>query len=127
MTFIEKLQALSRRKGRSLRAISKELGFDPSAPAQWKIRQSQPRPEISKSLADYFQIPVDILLDDKQALPEQALDATLRVEEEQAPWKTISAAINDPEEEITELRRLLSAAQTRLDNLTIYVRRRKKK
>ncbi len=69
MTFLGKLQVLSNRRGQSLRTIALELGFDPSAPAQWKRRHARPRPELAKKLADYFAIPVDLLLDDSKDLP----------------------------------------------------------
>jgi transcriptional regulator with XRE-family HTH domain len=82
MTFSEKLHLLSRRRGQSLRAIALELHFDPSAPAQWKRRMSKPSPEISKKLADYLAVPIDVLLDDAAELPAPLSQKQIGVSEE---------------------------------------------
>lgn len=65
------------------------VGIDPSAIAQWKRRGSRPHPSTAVQLADYFDIPVDFLLDDSRSLPDSEQSAPV-LEEAQMPYDFLS-------------------------------------
>lgn len=78
MPFLHKLELLCQAQGLSERTLAKQIGFDQSAISRWRKRGSLPRPEIIKKLADFFEIMVVDLVDDKKEVPSHALLAHLQ-------------------------------------------------
>ncbi len=79
MQFAQKITSLMRRRGLSTRSLGAHVGVSNGTVAGW-TKGAAPRPDAAKRLADYFQIPVDVLLDDARSLPVEYEAA--RVEEE---------------------------------------------
>lgn len=105
-----------------------DVGFDPSAVAQWKKRSGKPRAEISKKLADYFSVPVETLLNDDLDLPSVAAEkqvaaqlglvadsyGNMHIADPEAPEIAWRAAIL---KDVEEARGKIAEAQAMLDNL----------
>src|SRR4051812_23604933 len=74
MTFPLKLKRILQLRGLSARALASELDLSNATVSAW-LRGTAPRPEALKALADYLQLPVEVLADDTKPLPyEQHLD-----------------------------------------------------
>ncbi len=68
MNFSTKIKALSVKKGITQRQLCSDLHMSLGAVSAW-FNGSKPHPSKAIKLADYFGIPVDILLDDDAPLP----------------------------------------------------------
>lgn len=62
MTTTERIDALFKNSGKSNRSILLELGFSPTALAEWNRGKSKPTVEAITSLAKYFNVSADYLL-----------------------------------------------------------------
>lgn len=69
MRFSEKIESLMRRKAHSNLSLGKALGgVAHTTVARWRAG-SKPRGRAAKALADLFDLPVEVLLDDDAPLP----------------------------------------------------------
>jgi len=89
MTFIEKFERLCRLHGLSERAAANRIGVNQSAISRWRSRGSLPRPSLAKKLADFFDTPVEILLNDDIEIPTAVL------------WKPVRKAAEDAKKEFS--------------------------
>jgi transcriptional regulator with XRE-family HTH domain len=68
MRFPKKLAFLMSRDGLTQKALADKLHLSHRAIGKWQTG-SRPRPAAARQLAELFQIPVDLLLDDSAELP----------------------------------------------------------
>ena len=69
MKFSDKFAQLRRLKGATIRDVASALNVGVGTVGGWS-HGATPRPKVAKQLADYFKLPVEVLLDDEQELPE---------------------------------------------------------
>lgn len=81
--FSQKISLLMRQNGLSTRSLGSAVGVSNGTVAGW-MRTATPRPEAAVTLANYFGVSVDDLLDDTRELPSGKHG--LRVEEPPAPY-----------------------------------------
>ena len=63
-----------RLRGQTTRSLGSAVGVSSAAVTGWsKPAGARPRPEVAKRLADYFDVTVDVLLDDSKDLPIAAV------------------------------------------------------
>jgi transcriptional regulator with XRE-family HTH domain len=84
VVFAQKTLALMRRRGLSARALAKDLALSNSTVAGW-LKASRPQPAQAKQIADYFEVPADVLLDDSKDLPPDPKREMHQVLEEAPP------------------------------------------
>lgn len=68
MVFAEKLTRLLQLRGLSARALASELEFSNATVSAW-LKGAGPRPDALKTLAEFLQIPIEVLADDAKGLP----------------------------------------------------------
>lgn len=67
--FYDKYVALCAQKGITPSAAAKEIGINKAAVSNWKYRKNGPSDVTMKKIADYFDVPVSELLDEKENTP----------------------------------------------------------
>lgn len=72
MHFPEKLRRLMRSRGCTQASLGEVLDLSHRAVGKWLAGHSSPNPTTAMNLAQYFGVPVDLLLDDTKILPEAA-------------------------------------------------------
>lgn len=60
MTVFERIQILAKKQGKSVKDVSRELGFGDSTIYKWKTQS--PKAEYLDKVANYFHVSVDYLL-----------------------------------------------------------------
>lgn len=76
--FSQKISLLMRQNGLTTRSLGSAVGVSNGTVAGW-MRTATPRPEAAVTLANYFGVDVDTLLDDTRELP--GVKPVLRAEE----------------------------------------------
>lgn len=59
MTVFERIQLLAKKQGKSVKDVSRELGFGESTIYKWKTQS--PKAEYLEKIADYFNVSLDYL------------------------------------------------------------------
>lgn len=75
MTVFERIKELSKKRGKSIKQVSRDLGFGESTIYKWKSQS--PKGEYLDQVADYFHVTVDYLLgrtDDPLGSGEKSAD-----------------------------------------------------
>ena len=71
MDFSEKLNLLLKRNGMSVLSFSKTQNISHTAVAKWLKNKARPSPNKMLEIATFFDLDVDILLDDSKNLPNE--------------------------------------------------------
>ena len=71
MDFSEKLNLLLKRNGLSVLSFSKTQNISHTAVAKWLKNKARPSPNKMLEIATFFDLDVDILLDDSKNLPNE--------------------------------------------------------
>lgn len=71
MTVFERIQDLAKKQGKSVKDVSRDLGFGESTIYKWKTQS--PKAKDLEKIADYFGVSVDFLLgrEEKISLAEK--------------------------------------------------------
>lgn len=73
MNFSEKLNLLLKRNGMSVLSFAKTQNISHTAVAKWLKGKAKPTPAKMLEIATFFNLDVDVLLQDQQELPKEAL------------------------------------------------------
>lgn len=60
----EKFQKLLMNSGKTAYRVAKETGLSPTVFSDWKRGKSNPKIDKLKTLADYFEVPIEYFLED---------------------------------------------------------------
>lgn len=71
MIFSEKLDLLLKRNGMSVLSFSKTQNISHTAVAKWLKNAARPSPKKMLEIATFFNLNVDVLLDDSEELPNE--------------------------------------------------------
>ena len=106
MTLFERIKKLADERKISITQLQEDLGMSKNYLYKWNVEDANPKIELLKKVADYFNVSIDYLIGRTNKREIANHDSLTYSDEENAKYETLAAHIEDDvtEDEMDEIK-----------------------